>query len=290
MAEDKLLQAFEADAKKQFQTSSFAKKATGIISVDLDSGAVSTSGKLIGGTFKKTEMWAMDFFDSTNWNANQTFLKLYETSKKHPKGAIYKCVISFQKGKPEFRYYFEKAPINSLSDIAKDNHGSFPLFAYRSYFTEELIEASGPGELRIGHQALMEFLLPKGVKVSEDHMAFYALNDFISDFYNGGLNQYFGRSVTWDHVKYKRADLYPSLKIALVQIDRSDVSDMFDEAIALYSHYNEHVEEARQAMKIPAVPKQEESNIGSRFWDIIDNLESETERYMKANKSKFAYH
>lgn len=290
MADDELLRAFEADAKKQFQTSSFAKKASGNISIDLESGAVSTSGKLTSGTFFKSEMWAMDFFDSTNWNSRQAFLQLYETSKEHPYGPIYKCVITFQKGKPEFHYHFEKTPINSLSDIAKDNHGSYPLFAYRSYFTEELIEASGPGELRIGHQALIETLLSNGEKVSDDHMAFYALNDFISDFYNGDLNQYFSRSATWDMAKYKRADLYPALKKALVQMKRADVSDLFDEAIALYAHQYEHVEEARRIMKVPAVPKPEGNNIGSRFWDIIDDLESDTESYMKANKAKFAYH
>ncbi len=290
MAEDEFLTAFESDAKKQFQTSSFARKASGNISIDLDSGAVSTSGKLTDGTFKKTEMWAVDFFDSVNWSGNQAFLQLYETSKEHPNGPIYKCVITFHKGRPEFRYHFEKAPISSLSDIAKDNHGGYPLFAYRNYFTEELIEASNPGELRIGHQALLEVLLSEGEEVSEDHMAFYALNDFISDFYNGGLNQYFNRSVTWDLAKYNRAELYPALKKALVQMERADVSNMFDEAIALYSPHYEHVEEARRIMRIPAAPEPEESNIGSRFWDIIDELESDTESFMKANKSRFAYH
>jgi len=153
-----------------------------------------------------------------------------------------------------------------------------------------LIEASEQGDLRVGHQALIEVLLSKEAKIPEYHMEFYALNDFISDFYNGGLNQYFARSNTWDSAQYARVDLYPRLREALTKLGREDIQTMFDEAIALYAHYHEHVETARENLDIPSVKKQEESNIGSRFWEIIDDLEGEAESYIKTNKSKFAYH
>ncbi len=285
-----MFESFEKETKKQFHKSSFAKTANGEISFDLDWGTVGTSGKLTGGRFKKKDMWAMDFFDSVNWDANNRLLELYETSKNHAEGPVYKLIIRFEKGQAKFNYYFENSEIRSLSDIAKDSHGTYPLFAYRSYFTEELIEVSQQGDLRIGHQALIERLLTKELEIPEHHMEFYALNDFISDFYNGGLNQYFARSITWDSAQYARVDLYPRLREALTKLGRKDLKAMFDEAIALYAHYNEHVEEAREKLNIPAVSKQEESNIGSRFWEIIDDLESETESYIKTNKSIFAYH
>ncbi len=290
MADDEIFEKFEAEATERFAKSTFARKATGELSFDLDWGTVGTSGKLIGGTFRKKEMWAGEFVNSINWDSNQDLRELYESSKSHPQGPVYKYVITFEKGQIEYRYYLENAPIRSLSDIALDNHDNIPLFAYRNYFTEELIDVSGKGDLRIGHQALIEVLLPKGVDVPEHHMEFYALNDFIGDFYNGGLNQYFARSVTWDAAQHDRVDLYPRLSAALMKLGREDVKGMFHEAIALYAYFNEHVEDARKKMNIDAVPKQEESDIGSRFWDVIDEIEQETESYMKANKSKFAFH
>lgn len=290
LANDTIFESFENDAQIHFQSSSFAKKANGELSFDLDWGTVGMSGKLSGGTLIKKELWANDFANSINWDATDNLLKLYEVSKRHPHGPIYKCNIKFVKGHATFHYYFEGSPIQSLSDIAKDSHGTYPLFAYRTYFTEALIDASDKGDLRIGHQALIEVLLPEGSDVPTHHMEFYALNDFISDFLNGGLNQYFSRSITWDSAEYERVKLYPRLKKALIKLGREDANDMFDQAIALFAHYNAPVEIAREQMKIPAVPKQEESDIGPRFWEIIYELEEEFEAYMKANKSKFAYH
>lgn len=290
MAKDKIFIDFEANTRQIFKKSSFANKASGELSFDLDWGAVGMSGKLSGGTFRKKDLWASDFAESIDWDAMQALLSLYDKSKELAEGPLYKCKITFDRGQTEFLYYFENAPIKSLSDIAKNDHGSYPLFSYRKHFSEELIEASGKGELRIGHQALIEVLLPKGVEVPEHHMEFYAINDFIGDFYNGGLNQYFARTITWDSAQYNRAELYPRLSAALTRLGRDDVKNMFDEAIALYAHYNEHVEKGRKAMGIPAVPKQEESDIGSRFWDVVDELEQEVESYIKANKSEFAYH
>lgn len=290
VADEVIFETFETKTKSYFKTSSFAKKARGELEFDLDWGVVGMSGQLQGGTLRKKQVSGSDFAESINWDAMEELSNLYEASKAHPHGPIYKCTIKFEKGRVTFRYYFEKAPIHSLSDISKDLHNSYPLFAYRRYFTEELIEASDKGDLRIGHKALIEVLLPEGVDIAEHHMEFYAVNDFISDFLNGGLNQYFARSVTWDSARYERVKLYPRLRRALTKLGRDDVKDMFDEAIAIYAHYETHVEEGRRNMEISAVPKLEESDIGPRFWDLIDDLEEEAERYMKANKSKFAYH
>ena len=290
LGDDSIFRNFEDDARRHFQSSSFAKKANGDLSFDLDWGTVGMSGKLSGGTIIKKELWANDFANSINWDATDKLSNLYEASKQHPHGPIYRCNIEFVKGHSTFRYYFERSPIQSLSDIAKDSHGTYPLFAYRRYFTEELIDASEKGDLRIGHQALIEVLLLKGANVPEHHMEFYALNDFIGDFLNGGLNQYFSRSISWDSARYERTKLYPRVDKALTKLGREDAKDMFEEAIALFAHYNEPVEAARKQMNIPALPKQEESDIGSRFWEIIYEIEEQTEAYMKANKSKFAYH
>lgn len=290
MADDSILEAFEKRTQERFQQSSFEKKAIGEISFDLDRGSAGMSGKLTGGVFRKKEMWAHDFAESIKWEAAQDLMALYDASKTLSNGPIYKCVITLEKGQAAFRYYFEKSPIQSLSDIAKDDHGTYPLFAYRTYFTQELTAASEKGELRIGHQALMEVLLPTGAELPEHHMEFYALNDFIGDFYNGGLNQYFGRTITWDEARYERVKLYPRLKQALIKLGREEAAAMIDEAVAIFAHYNEHVEEARKNMTIPSVPKQEESDIGPRFWDVIDEIEAEAEAYMKAQKSDFAYH
>jgi len=282
--------SFEKKTTKHFRQSSFAKKANGEISFDLDWGTVGMTGKLTGGRFGNQDMWASDFVESINWNASQDLLNLYENSKAHPNGPIYRCIIRLEKGRPKFRYFLEGTPIYSLSDISKDNNDLYPLFAYRTYFTEELIEASDQGFLLIGHKELISTLLLDGKNVPEYHMEFYALNDFISDFYNGGSNQYFNRTVTWDAAQYDRIKLYPRLREALKKLDREDVRRLFDEAIALYAHYNEHIEEARKKLNIPAIPKQEESDISSRFSEIIDDVERDAENYIKTNKAKFAYH
>jgi len=284
-----IIKSFEINARSHFQKSEFVKTANGTIEFDLDWGVVGTNGALTSGAFRETKMEAHEFFNSVNWAANTELSNLYKKSKTLPNGPIYKCIISFKNGQPNFKYHFEKDPIQSLDDIVKNSHGTYPLFAYRQYFTEDLIEASEAGFLRIGHQALIEYLLPRDINVPEHHMEFYALNDFISDFYNGGLNQYFARPISWDTAKYNRTELYPRVSAALTTLGREDVSSMFEEAIALYAHIHDHVETGRKTMDIPAVPKQEQSDIAFRFWNIIDDLEKETEGYIKANKSKFAY-
>ncbi len=212
--------SFEKKTTKQFRQSSFAKKANGEISFDLDWGTVGMTGKLTGGKFGNQEMWAADFVESINWNSSQDLLDLYETSKNHPNGPIYRCIITLEKGRPKFRYYLEEAPIHSLSDIAKDNNDTYPLFAYRTYFTEELIEASDEGFLLIGHKELISTLLLDGKNVPEYHMELYALNDFISDFHNGGSNQYFDsvrRHIKWHLFRH---GLRETLLTSLVDIKR----------------------------------------------------------------------
>jgi len=105
---------FEKEVKKRFHQSTFAKTANGEISFDLDWGTVGTSGKLTGGRLKKKDMWAMDFFDSINWNANENLSNLYETSKTHAEGPLYKLIMKFEKGQIKFDYYFENSTITTV--------------------------------------------------------------------------------------------------------------------------------------------------------------------------------
>ncbi len=290
MADDTVFETFEADFRQRASQSKFGAKGTGKLELDFDNGALGTAGKLEAGLMKKKTEWAHDFLGTIYPNYSDTLTELYETSKSHSEGPVYKYVITFTKGKIAFSKYLERSPVNSLSDIAKDPHGSYPLMAYRRYFTEELIEASLQGDLRIGQQVLVEHLMQTGQSVPDHHMEFHALNDLISDFYNGGFNQYFSRSVSWDAIKSERKDLYPFIRQALIKLEEDEALTVFEEAVALYAHYHPHVEEGRKLMNIASVPKQEESDVGNRFWSIIDGLEQSTENYMKANKGLFAYH
>jgi len=280
---------FEAQLVKTFQKSSFGRKASGKIEFDLDNGTIGSSGGLKGGILNK-EMYAGDFFDSIDYDIVDKMLEVYNHSKALSDGPIYKCVIEVQKGQPKITFYWENKPIKSIDDIAPDMHGNIPTFAYRKHFSAELIEKSDKYALITGQPALVEELIRLDKKVPSHHMEIFALYDWISDTNNGGFGQYFAHKRSWDNTRLPRKDMYPLVRSALMKIEEPSTLALYDEAIALYAHFHDHVEQARRTLDIPPVAKQEESDIDSRYFQMLENLETKVYNYITSNKEIFAYH
>jgi hypothetical protein len=193
------------------------------------------------------------------------------------------------KGKANFQYYREEDDFSSIEDIPKDSFGSIPSFIYRKTFSKELIQATDTHKMVIGQSVFVQSLMKAGKVVPETHRIFYSLSDLIGDVNNGGFNQYFERSITWDTAQLPREDLYTDVDTALALIDMIEAREIFRDALAVYAHLYERVNSARQTLGIPAIEKQETSDLDSRYYNILSDLEERFGAYIKANSDVFAY-
>jgi hypothetical protein len=111
-------------------------------------------------------------------------------------------------------------------------------------------------------------------------MEVYATLEWQCDVNNGTMDQYFARSHD-TMTGWKRSTLYGVTYRGLFRIQHKIAADMFAESIALYAHFHSGVEEARIELGIPAVPKQERSDIMARFCAISASIDAARTRYIR---------
>ena len=72
------------------------------------------------------------------------------------------------------------------------------------------------------------------------------------------------------------------------KIKHKAAEDLYCEAIALYSHFYNRVDQIRDAEGIAPIEKQEESDINDRYFQMHDDLESKRCDFIKKNPELFA--
>lgn len=153
-------------------------------------------------------------------------------------------------------------------------------------FTKDLISHVDKWELDSAIFMFVPAQRQRNGKIPEDLLDMYALVDWQSDTDNGGLNQYFARDVDYFGC-YDREELYPRVLRAIKKVNHPAGENLFSEAMALYSHFYERVNLAREAMDITPVEKQEESDINDRYFQMYDDLESKRRDFVKDNAEEF---
>lgn len=285
------MQKIEQEIKAIFAKADLGIWPEGQVKCGTSSGSVSYNGIIVSGLLKNTKNDIAKILDRLDLDygddLGSKLFKLREESKKEKLGPIYRCNINVKGKSIEFEYFWEGSPFQSLSEVEPDTNGSLPNFIYKTMFTKELISHVEKWELDSAILTFVSAQKQKNGKIPENLLDMYALADWQSDTDNGGLNQYFARDVDCFGC-YSREELYPRVLRAIKKLNHSAAENLFCEAIALYSHFYDYVNNSREVMEIAPVERQEESDINDRYFQIYDDLESKRHRFVKENAEQFA--
>ncbi len=258
----------------------------GLIQCESEEGVAGYSGRVETGWFKR-ETHDIDSLLRQAPAGSPDFadllFELREVSRSQPLGPWYRCNIELQPGRPiAFNYFWENAPFASLKDLAPDPRGRAPNFALARRFDPAWIAELTDFDVN----ASLLFYVPARVKagqpVSDPLLEVFATLEWESDVNNGAMNQYFAR----DHepmTGLPRSQLYDKTHRGLLRLGQHDMAALYAEAIALYAHFYPRVEQARAAMGIAPVPKQEQSDIMDRYYERAEALEPARVAYIRAH-------
>jgi hypothetical protein len=277
------MQAAESKIRDLLRSRINESRASGLIKCDAGEGVAGFSGSIETGWFRRTQdvTTLVGYRPDENVSFSDLLLELREASREEPQGPWYRCDIEIGHGnKIRFRYYWENAPFTSVKDLEPDLHGGVPHFVFERRFDRALVAELSDFDLNSSQLFYVPARLQAGKPVSTPLLDVFATLEWQSDVNNGAMNQYFAR----DHepmTGLPRAELYAPTHRGLVSIGLPNVAAMYADSIALFAHFYDRVEKARQEMGIPAVPRQEESDIMKRFYDIESSLDRARVRYIR---------
>jgi hypothetical protein len=238
------------------------KFANGEIICDLDSDGVGYTCDI------RTGLLGTECFDQDDLPKDFSDLlqSTYAWSRIDPRGPAYRMTIELSRlGGEQYRYWWEEDGKRSLSGIVRTISGSMPSFVLRHRFDRELIDVVDDSKIL----ELFLFHVParfaRNELVPASMFELYAVVDWEADTSNGTFDQYFARPTDISGL-FAREALYPATLRGLERLGMTDAIALYREAIALYSHFNGRVEQARERIGISAVPRQEESDIMHRYY------------------------
>lgn len=260
----------------------------GEIKCQMSDGSIGHTGSWTSGLIKKEKRSVTKLFNDEDQDDSFTDLlhELRTASKNVENGPIYRCNISFKGNKVNFEYFYENAKFDSLDELEPDMNGNLPNFIYERMFTKEIIAHIDNWEIDSAIFMFVPEQKKRGDPLPEILLDMYALVDWQSDTDNGGLNQYFARDCDYFGC-FDREELYPRVLKAIKLISHKVAENLYQEGIALYAHHYDRVNRAREVMSIPEVPKQEESDINERYFDMYSDLEKVRQQYVKEHAEKY---
>ncbi|WKD26751.1 DUF4375 domain-containing protein [Halomonas sp. KG2] len=281
----------EKEIKAIFGRADLGIWAEGQVKCDMSGGSVGYTGSIKSGLLKKTKSDITETLNRLDLEYGEDFgsklFELREESKRESYGPIYRCNINVKGKNIGFEYFWEGAPFQSLSEVEPGINGSLPNFIYERMFTKELIAHVNKWELDTAIFMFVPAQKQRNEVIPEDLLDMYALVDWQADTDNGGLNQYFAREIDYFGC-FDREELYPRVLRAIKKVNHQIGENLFSEAMALFSHFYERVDRAREAMDIVAVEKQEESDINDRYFKMYDDLELKRCDFVKQHSELFA--
>jgi len=255
----------------------------GTIAVYLDEGLGGTSFKLIRRRrFRKDKRIDSLKLKGANPSLSSLLGKLRAGPDKS-RGPAYHCRIELAGENVSFHYWYEADAIADRGTIQRNIVNTTPAFLYDHLSFEELLDlVDGAYELDDLIDTYVSRRLSGAKTVPELLLDLYALLDWQGDMDNGSVNQFFARNTDLaGHLK--REDLYPRIDRALATIGHQAGRAYFRESIALFAHFFPRVEAAREALGIRAVPRQEQSDIASRYHEVRDEVVEARYKYVCEN-------
>ena len=278
------MRAIEAKIANLLRSKVQGARPSGVIRCDADDGVVGYTSSIESGLLMRKKSSLDDLLGDSAKNTldfSDTLLELRESSKAQPLGPWYRCNIEIRPiGKVSFTYFWEGTPFSSVSELEPNLHGGVPHFVFKHRFDRALV-----GELSdfdVGGCLL--FYVPARVSankpVSEPLLQVYCTLEWEGDVNNGAMDQYFAR----EHepmTGLPRSGLYEKTYRGLQRIGHEQGAALFSESVALYAHFYERVELAREQLKLPAVPRQEQSDIMSRYYALQQSIEAARVAYIR---------
>ena len=182
----------------------------------------------------------------------------------------------------EFEYFLERTPLASIADLKLEQYDHVPAHVFRQRFDAALVAELSDFEVNAGIAAHVADRIDAGSPVSPVLLELFATIDWEGDVNNGGMDQYFARRHS-DYSGAPRREYYPLVHAGLLRIGADAAAALFAESIALYAHFHPEVEQARVAMGIPAVARQETSDIGGRYYRFQADLDRLRAAHVRAH-------
>ena len=209
--------------------------------------------------------------------------ELRVASQHSDEGPWYYLIAQARPGVPlRFEYFLEREPLQSISQLRLDEYDFVPSYVYRQRFDAALVAELSDFEVNAGIGVHVPDRIAAGKPVSRELAELLATIDWEGDVNNGGMDQYFAHEHS-DYTGEERASLYPLVRAGLERIGAHEAASLFAESIALWAHFHPRVEAARAAMGIAAVARQEQSDIGERYYLYQPELDRLRAAYVRAH-------
>jgi hypothetical protein len=209
--------------------------------------------------------------------------ELHAASKRSEQGPWYYLIVTFHpEGGVDFEYFLENRPLASIKELRLGEYGYLPKHVFVQRFDAAFVAELSDFEVNAGIAAHVPDRLAKGKPVSPELLDLFATIDWEGDVNNGGMDQYFARRGS-DYTGQPRDELHPRVHAGLERIGAHEAAALFRESIALWAHFHPEVESARMAMGIAAVPRQEQSDIGGRYYEFQPDFDRLRAAYVRAH-------
>lgn len=255
----------------------------GIIKCEVEDGVAGFTGEIETGLNERRRQDVTALLDaarSQRPSFPDLLMQLRDASRKHPLGPLYHCNIRINESTIHFEYFWEGNSFKSIRELEPAMGGGVPNFVFARRFDCALVEELMDFDVNNSLFIYVPARFKAGRAVSEELLEVYATLEWQSDVNNGAMNQYFAR----EHdpmTALPRSMLYEKTLNGLLRIGQIEAARVFVDSVALYAHFYPRVEAARLALSIAAVPKQEQSNIMVRYYEMESALEPARVKYVR---------
>lgn len=285
----------EAEAEiAQFLVSNFIRRGWREIELDVHDvgGAQSYDGRVKRGWLQQSEplrnkktgdVYGLD--DKGQVALSDLLFRLREMSESEAEGPWYHArIVVHRSGSAETRYWWEGTEISSPSELIGNDLG-LPVHPFKRRVSASLLEKWPQDQLC---QCVEQFVRSQRGAVPPSALRLYAASDWLADANNGGHNQYFSRSSDWLGAGIPKGRLIVAVHEMLSALGQREWLMVFEEAVGLWSHFVPGVDAARLEAQIPPVPRREQSDLDSRFFEVSGHIYEALNNYVKLHIAEFA--
>jgi hypothetical protein len=257
------------------------KTLTGVVRCDADDGVVGYTGSLEYVSPAKSQIQIHEILKNSESTFSDLLFELHEASTQVPLGPWYCCSIEINQSKTaKFTYFWEGTPFTSVSELARSIRGEIPNFVFKQRFDRALVQELSDDDLNNSLLFYVPHRAQTGAHISEELLQIYCTLEWQGDVNNGAMDQYFARDLE-PMTRIPRSQLYERTYNGLLRIGHKGAAALYAESISLYSHFHERVEAARIKMGLSAIPRQDESDIMDRYFDLQQDINQYRALYIR---------
>lgn len=255
------------------------------ISVDLHDKMLGYTGTWAHGLFKRRVELEPPFPSGSNFT--DLLRKLREESKRSELGPIYKCVLSFAKGKTSFVYGYENSHVTSIDELMLTRRGDIPTFYLKKFFSEEVINFTPESSIPFALANYVKEAVGRGKDVRSSLLRAYAVGDWLFSAERYGVEGYFRQEKDSCEL-FKREQLFEWVLQHMDELGDSEGKEIFEEGLAMCSHRDSELEDIRKRLGTAWTDNITIQENDTRFVAAHDRLEKKVSEHIKNNPSQYA--